>query len=200
MIHVSIPRCCWYPPKQREQECVAKLRRIYLQGCNIYTHTHHQVDTLTWASKIPRGGFLFCLKRKVYTTVYSRKQLPSQYELIWQLRFDTVGLRMSTPSAPHKEKMEMLGSNRKLLDFVNTVATYTWSFEVFKKTTPSGCFPWDWIIDDCPELDGCPSNVPVCRCRKEVRDRLLLGQKKSFKLWNIFNFNINIIYISYMWQ
>ena len=34
-IHVSIPRCRWYPPKQREQECVAKLWRIYLNGCNI---------------------------------------------------------------------------------------------------------------------------------------------------------------------
>lgn len=34
--------------------------------------------------------------------------MPPQYELIWQLGFDTVGLRMSTPSAPHKEKLECL--------------------------------------------------------------------------------------------
>ena len=47
-------------------------------------------------------------------------------------------------------------------------------------------------MDGCPELDGCSSNVPFCRCRKEVRDRLLLGQKKSFKLWN----NLNIHFFS----
>ena len=92
-----------------------------------HLHTQHQVDTLTWASKIPRGGFLFCLKIGLYFILLytAGSHLPPQYELIWQLGFDTVGLRMSTPSAPHKEKLEMLGSNRKPLDFVNTVATYT---------------------------------------------------------------------------
>ncbi len=35
-IHVSISRCGWYPPKQREQDCVTKLWQVYLKGWIFY--------------------------------------------------------------------------------------------------------------------------------------------------------------------
>ena len=82
---------------------------------------------------------------------------------------------------------------RKPLDFVITVAACTWSLKSSKRQHQVVVFleigEWMVVLSWMVALQ----NVPFCRCRKEVRDRLLLGQRKSFKVWNI---HIHV----YIWQ
>ena len=157
-----------------------------------HLHTQHQVDTLTWTSKIPRGGFLFCLKIGLYYCILQ--------EATCHHNMNSFGNYVLTLLV--SECLHLLHLTKRSWKCLAPIENY-WILSILlphtrdplksSKRQHQVVVFLEIIIDGCPELDGCPSNVPVCRCRKEVRDRLLLGQKKSFKLWNIFN--INIIYI-----